>query len=545
MSATSKVTLISKDKQSSKSCNSVTYFDMEQKNGRKGTVRTKAGQSVSSDKTFSPNHSKPTVCIARSEIGFSKKVATSKKIKKILASGLLAIFYLFYFVLCLGLKYIRRFYTGAKTIFVSANKHILGRSAAAFAVMLVFLGAGVLVYLNLTDVGYKIMSNGVELGTVKEKSDYYLALSGANADIASQYGNQFLSSANITFEKAVLPKDSFSPQDVLTEAAYGTNQNLTMSYMVTIDDIDVISTATLEDAQKILDGFKNQFLTENSVKAHYTNEINIEKKYAPKAMLTDVHSGTLYLNSLIPHQADMSNDVSIAPRTVMLAASSNTEFTQKELPKLEVVTVDQVLTTEAIPYETERVEDPDRYVNTKSVVIQDGVDGEKSIGIEVTKLNGSVVSEVPVDETITKEPVNKVIEVGTKPLPKGIGTGSFRIPVSGYNISSKYGYRHGSFHTGIDLAVRYGTTVKASDEGVVTFSGWKGSYGYLVIVDHQNGYETYYAHNSKLLVKRGEIVEKGETLAKAGSTGNSTGPHCHFEIRKYGSTVNPYSYIFK
>ena len=283
---------------------------------------------------------------------------------------------------------------------------------------------------------------------------------------------------------------------------------------------------------------------EQSVKAQYNNEIDIEKKYAPKSMLTDVNSGITFFNSLLPQQAEMSADGSQAPRAVMLAASANSDAVSRELPKLEVVTVDQALTTEAIPFETVTVENPDRYVNTKSVVVQEGSNGEKSIGIEVTKLNGNVVSEVPVAETVTKEPVNKIVEVGTKPLPKGIGTGSFRIPVSGYTISSKYGYRHGSLHTGIDLAVSYGSTVKASDEGVVTFAGWKGSYGYLVIVDHQNGYETYYAHNSKLLVKKGQIVEKGDAVAKAGSTGNSTGPHCHFEIRKNGSTVNPYSYIF-
>ena len=151
--------------------------------------------------------------------------------------------------------------------------------------MAVLLGAGFLVYMNLTDIGYKIVSNDVVLGTVKEKSDYYLALSGANSDIASQYGERYLSSANVTFEKAVLPKDSFSSQESLTEAAYGANQNLAMSYMVTIDDIDVLSTATLEEAQKILDGFKNQFLTEQSVKAQYNNEIDIEKNMLPNLCL--------------------------------------------------------------------------------------------------------------------------------------------------------------------------------------------------------------------------------------------------------------------
>ena len=77
----------------------------------------------------------------------------------------------------------------------------------------------------------------------------------------------------------------------------------------------------------------------------------------------------------------------------------------------------------------------------------------------------------------------------------------------------------------------------------MTYAGWMGGYGYLVIIDHGNGYQTYYGHNSKLLVNVGTKVYKGQQIAKMGSTGNSTGNHCHFEIRKYGTSVNPLNYL--
>jgi murein DD-endopeptidase MepM/ murein hydrolase activator NlpD len=79
--------------------------------------------------------------------------------------------------------------------------------------------------------------------------------------------------------------------------------------------------------------------------------------------------------------------------------------------------------------------------------------------------------------------------------------------------------------------------------GKVTFSGWEGSYGYLVKISHGNGLETYYAHNSKLLVKEGQTISAGQVIAKSGNTGNSTGPHIHFEVRKNGTPVNPKPYL--
>lgn len=112
-------------------------------------------------------------------------------------------------------------------------------------------------------------------------------------------------------------------------------------------------------------------------------------------------------------------------------------------------------------------------------------------------------------------------------------------PVNGI-LSSGYGIRDGSFHKGIDIAVPYGTGIHAFAEGIVLFSGWdKGGYGNLIIISHGNGIETYYAHNSKLLVSTGQPVSKGQLIANAGSTGDATGSHCHFEIRKDGAPVNP------
>ncbi len=132
---------------------------------------------------------------------------------------------------------------------------------------------------------------------------------------------------------------------------------------------------------------------------------------------------------------------------------------------------------------------------------------------------------------------------GTKEKPKTATKGYYIKPVSGYKITSRYGYRGREFHTGVDLAVPYGSAVKAADGGTVTYAGWKGNYGKLVIITHDNGNQTYYAHNSSLLVSVGDKVYQGQKIAKAGSTGRSSGSHCHFELRINGSTVNPMNYV--
>lgn len=115
-------------------------------------------------------------------------------------------------------------------------------------------------------------------------------------------------------------------------------------------------------------------------------------------------------------------------------------------------------------------------------------------------------------------------------------------PVNG-PISSYFGPRWGRMHEGIDIAVPIGTPVKATRSGRVTISGWVGAYGYAVYIDHGDGVSSRYAHNSRLLVRPGEYVNQGQTIALSGSTGQSTGPHVHFEIRERDRPINPLNYL--
>lgn len=121
-------------------------------------------------------------------------------------------------------------------------------------------------------------------------------------------------------------------------------------------------------------------------------------------------------------------------------------------------------------------------------------------------------------------------------------SGSFLWPVQGV-ITSKFGRRWGEFHYGLDIAAPTGTPVKASRAGVVVASGWRGTYGNAVIIEHDSNYRTLYAHNSRLLVKEGDVVVAGQKIAEVGSTGRSTGPHLHFEIHQNEKALDPLRFL--
>lgn len=128
------------------------------------------------------------------------------------------------------------------------------------------------------------------------------------------------------------------------------------------------------------------------------------------------------------------------------------------------------------------------------------------------------------------------------------GSGAMIWPLNG-PITSEFGWRtHPIFgtqryHSGLDIGGDYGLPIAAAASGTVIHAGWISGYGYTVIIDHGGGITTLYGHNESLLVGEGESVSQGQTIALCGSTGNSTGPHCHFEVRENGEPVSPYSYL--
>lgn len=214
--------------------------------------------------------------------------------------------------------------------------------------------------------------------------------------------------------------------------------------------------------------------------------------------------------------------------------------------------------TRPIGYQTVQ-EESDSYYEGETEVQTEGEPGEQLVVGKVTYVNGQEVNRTEESATTTKEPVNKVILVGTKEKPvytsRGssttytgaittTGSGRFIWPVAGGYYSCGYGEYYG--HTGIDIAASAGTAVLASDSGTVvtaTTYGWNYGYGNYVVIDHGNGVQTLYAHNSAIYVSPGQRVSQGQQIAAVGQTGNAYGNHCHFEIIINGYKVDPAGYI--
>ena len=163
--------------------------------------------------------------------------------------------------------------------------------------------------------------------------------------------------------------------------------------------------------------------------------------------------------------------------------------------------------------------------------------------LEVAKTSATERMADVIEEAQAKREEQERIDA----MPDVNGIKLATIPVTGI-ITSRYGVSsriRSSDHTGLDIAAKSGTDIQVVADGVVEFAAYNGSYGKLVKINHGNGVETWYAHTSKIYVKVGQEVKAGDVIAAVGSTGNSTGPHLHFEIRINGEHVNPQNYLYK
>ncbi|WP_242622691.1 M23 family metallopeptidase [Lachnoclostridium sp. Marseille-P6806] len=195
-------------------------------------------------------------------------------------------------------------------------------------------------------------------------------------------------------------------------------------------------------------------------------------------------------------------------------------------------------------YEEDTIyEDNDDWYTTRQEVIQQPSSGHRRIIALVDYVGDVRTGRTIVKEEIDTAAVPKIVMRGTKVPPTYIW------PVSGGYVSSGFGARSAPkagashYHQGIDIAVSVGTAVMASSAGTVVSAGWQSGYGYVVYIQHADGRQTRYGHLSKILVSSGQSVTQGQKIALSGNTGNSTGPHLHFEIRINGTAVNPLSYM--
>lgn len=220
-------------------------------------------------------------------------------------------------------------------------------------------------------------------------------------------------------------------------------------------------------------------------------------------------------------------------------------------PQIKVASVEHVVRDVEYNLEPEIRLDKEKLIGTEEV-IQEAEEGIERITQKIKKVNGSIVFVDPVSSEELKPATPKIIVKGEK-KPTNIGDAkSWRIPVGkGWFISSNYEYRIHPFtnkrelHPAIDFAIGYGANIYAANHGTVIFSGYNSSYGNHIIINHNNGYYSLYAHLSRSIVSKGLDVQSGTLIGYMGSTGISTGPHLHLEVWTGepfagGSRINPW-----
>ncbi len=217
----------------------------------------------------------------------------------------------------------------------------------------------------------------------------------------------------------------------------------------------------------------------------------------------------------------------------------------KSVPYLGVRIVKEETYEEEIAFETEYQQDTSQYVGYSSVK-SDGTPGVRTVTASVVYEDGVEVSREVITSEVTTEPIDRIMVIGGKDpiqqMPNGTFSSGFIWPTNGGYVSCGINGYWG--HTGMDIALPMGTPIKAAASGTVTKVTYSSyGYGYHVMINHGGGMETLYAHNSRLNVQVGQWVDQGAIIAYSGNTGNSSGPHVHFEIRQNGRYLDPASFV--
>ena len=338
-------------------------------------------------------------------------------------------------------------------------------------------------------------------------------------------------------------------------------------YALYVND-ELIAATTFPGAlEELLEQMKAGYYTENTVECRFSENVDIREGYVDSKYMMNLGYIAKKLNDTKANE--VTYRVKAGDAWSQIAADNN--MTIKELlqlnpgydpgvlhvgdeltitnavPYLTVVNVERQSYVQNVPYRIKYKNDPSMYEGDFKV-LREGSYGKADVTANVTYVNGEEIDRETVASVTLRQPQAEVQARGTKHRPTWHPTGNFRWPCNGV-ITSHFGYRDtgiagaSSYHEGIDIANYTGCPVYASDGGTVTHAGWFGGMGYTVKIDHGNGFVSYYAHCNDVLVSAGDHVYKGEQVAIMGSTGISSGPHCHFGLLKNNTWVNPVDYL--
>ena len=420
--------------------------------------------------------------------------------------------------------------------------------------------------LSLYTLGAQVTYDGQDLGIVSSRraAEKVVAELEDVTRATTGDGGYTVDTALLTAETGVFPRRELISDDEFEETLSDTLGVVDYAYVLYVDGEKVVATTRSGALEDLLEQLKLGYETADTVNAYFAEEVDIRQEYVESSYVMNLGYIAEILNETKEGEVTYtvtSGDsyYSIAEKyglSVEDLMKLNLGYDPKILrvgdvltisnavPYLTVVNVERQRYVQDVPYQVEYTDDSSMYQGEYKVT-SPGVYGKADVTANVTYINGEEMEREVVASVTLSQPVTEQQLRGTKERPTWYPTGSFSWPCTGI-LTSRFGYRSllgSTYHNGIDIGNSYGTSIYAADGGTVTYSGWMSGYGYLIIIDHGNGYQTYYGHNSSLTVSVGAKVHKGQLIARMGSTGRSTGNHCHFGVKFNGTFVNPLNYL--
>lgn len=368
---------------------------------------------------------------------------------------------------------------------------------------------------------YKVVYNGVTLGFIENQSIYDEALNCVDDYVGSADAKSVLNKPSFSF--AIKNKADLMEKNTLAVGMIKKTPGFSYAYGLFING--------------------NRYLIcENYNSIDYNLGIVLNKyEYKGENLTLSFQENV----EIIPSY--YSNDI------IFTANETYSYFENNDLPLTVIATVERTA-EETVKYKTVKLESSKKIIGY-SVVLCDGQNGKANVTKRYIYKDGKVIDKTEIAREIIKEPIDKRVVYGTASIDSGTlvsklaGNVKYLWPVAGTrgtNISAYYG--DGRNHKGLDIAMPLGTNIYSVSDGVVisagTATGTESSYGNWVLIKHSDGTtSTAYAHASSVYVSVGDVVRKGQVIAAVGSTGNSTGNHLHFEVRKNGVRVDPAPYL--
>lgn len=415
-------------------------------------------------------------------------------------------------------------------------------------------------------LAFDVYVEGESIGTARDKEEIFATIEEIKSELSDTYDMEIAFTKELTFEETHVRDEAITAPKDIQSSIKSKLGFMVYGHVLNVDGEDIGALKNKKDMEAAIESIKDPFkasIPEGEIlkDIKIVENISIERKEVPFNQIKDIEA---FNNHLLTGSEEIKmHRVEVGESFWTIALIYNMEVEDLEManpdknpealqigdevklvlakPVLTVETITERKYDKAVEYETKTEYDDNMYDIYQETKVA-GENGLSNILESKTRRNGIVVEEKILAEEITKEPTAEVILKGAKETPKTMATGTFLMPTRG-RISSPYGMRNGRMHRGLDIASSTGTSIKAADGGKVVYVGYRGAYGKLVEIDHENGYKTRYAHNSEMLVEVGDRVYKGQEVAKMGSTGRSTGSHLHFEVIKSGSNQNPSKYV--